>query len=467
MTRRVAIAILLTVWTLLIVGGAVAYWTTRAVLLDDLDASIVARAGTLPELTGAAGNDLRPAEYARDRYLIEDERGHTVARVGRQERSQETPAVLGRRFATLADGRRLRSLTLKAHLAGETDAPERIVTIVYSAPADAFDAALSRLAAALTTFGLLSGAAAAAVAVLVARRALAPLRSTAATLATIDESSLNQNIDTAALPVEIRPVVDRLNQMLAKLSGAFAVRRRFLADASHELRTPVAALVTSLEVALSRPRGEERLREVIHGCLADATQLRHLVERLLQQVRGENFEGDGPAESIDLDPFLATCASPLAPIAQHRGVRLGQSLASKAQLRSQPHRLRSVIVNLLGNAIEHNKPGGHVDLISEVTPSCIAITIRDDGPGIAGEHLPHLFEPFYRASASRDDQHHLGLGLFLVHTHVQALGAAIKLDSSVGVGTTARIEIPLESLESRQDIAPPAVTEACLAKPSS
>lgn len=449
MTRRVAIAILTTVWALLILGGVVAYWTVRGALLEDLDASIIARVVTLPELGRSAPRDLRPAEYARDRYIIEDERGQTVARVGRQEHSAEAPLVVSRSFATLADGRRVRSLSMKAKVAATSEKPERAVTIVYSAPADAFDSALNRLLAALAIFGALSGAAAAGVAVIVARKALSPLRTTVATLGTIDENSLNRHIDSASLPAELRPVVDRLNQMLERLNEAFSVRRRFLADASHELRTPVAALLTTIEVALSRPRGEDRLRQTLHSCLADATQLSQLVERLLQQVRSENFEGDGPVQTIALDAFLTTCSNQVAPLAQDRGVALVMSCQSGVQIDTQPHRLMSIVVNLLGNAVEHNKRGGKVELISEVksgeTGQGVMIQVRDDGPGIAGEHLPHLFEPFYRVSKSRNDSGHLGLGLFLVQTHVKALGGGCKLESCVGVGTTASVELPLKA----------------------
>lgn len=449
MTRRVAIAILTTVWALLILGGVVAYWTVRGALLEDLDDSIMARVATLPELGRTAPRDLRPAEYARDRYIIEDERGQTVARVGRQDHSAEAPMVVSRSFATLADGRRVRSLSMKAKVAATGEKPGRMVTIVYSAPADAFDSALNRLLAALAIFGMLSGAAAAGVAVFVARKALSPLRSTVSTLGTIDENSLNRRIDSDSLPVELRPVVERLNQLLARLNEAFAVRRRFLADASHELRTPVAALMTTIEVALSRPRGEDRLRQTLHSCLTDATQLSQLVERLLEQVRSENFEGDGPVQTITLDSFLATCANQVAPLAQDRGVSLVTSCQSGVQMDTQPHRLRSIVVNLLGNAVEHNKRGGKVELISEVkksdTGQDVMIQVRDDGPGIAAEHLPHLFEPFYRVSKSRNDAGHLGLGLFLVQTHVKALGGGCKLESCVGAGTTVRVELPLKA----------------------
>src|SRR5207302_105383 len=117
--------------------------------------------------------------------------------------------------------------------------------------------ALDRLAAALCYFGLATGVVAAAAVILATRLALRPLRQTAAAIGAIDERDLGRRIDGAALPPELAPVAARLNEMLARLEQAFAQRKQFLADASHELRTPVAALVTTLEVALRRPRGAE------------------------------------------------------------------------------------------------------------------------------------------------------------------------------------------------------------------
>ena len=452
MTRRVATAILLTVWALLIVGGAVTYAITRAILLDDLDVSIMARASTLPELHGQTGLK-RPLEYARDRYLVRDDRGQTLMRARSEDLATDRPRVIGRAFATLGDGMRVRSLTLEA------DRPEpgrssRRMTIVYSSPTATFDAALRRLAWSLAAFGALSGGGAAAVAVLVARRALLPLRQTATTLAAISENTLHHRVDAAALPSELKPVAARLNEMLQKLDLAFAQRRQFLADASHELRTPVAALVTALEVAVSRPRSAERLLQTMESCLFDARQLHHLVEQLLEQVRSENFQAAGPTERVNIDELLDRCVRRVAPLAQQRGIEIRRSPACDLVIRTQPQRVQSIVVNLLSNAIEHNDhPAGLVELVCEASGEGLAISVRDNGPGIASEHLPHLFEPFYRVH-STGDRGHLGLGLFLVNAHANALGAVSRIDSEMGVGTTVRVVLPLGSLDDHGSAGP-------------
>src|SRR2546421_2253430 len=124
----------------------------------------------------------------------------------------------------------------------------------------------------------------------------------------IDEQRLDRRIDIGSLPPELHPMANRLNEMLGRLEHAFALRNQFLADASHELRTPVAALTTALDVALNRPRDAEVYRRTLETCRGDALQLRRLVERLMEQVRSENFSHDEPAQDVDVAQLLRECA---------------------------------------------------------------------------------------------------------------------------------------------------------------
>src|SRR5206468_2225210 len=145
-----------------------------------------------------------------------------------------------------------------------------------------FESLLNRLAWSLAGFGLGAGVVAAGIAVRVSKSALRPLSKTAEQIGTIDEARLDRRIDAIALPPELRPMAERLNEMLGRLETAFELRNRFLADASHELRTPVAALVTALDVTLRQPRTAEAYLRVLESCRGDAQQLRRLVERLME-----------------------------------------------------------------------------------------------------------------------------------------------------------------------------------------
>jgi signal transduction histidine kinase len=443
MTRRLAWAILVLVCATLAVAGAGAYLIARSVLLADLDQTIVARACTLPELTGVETPGRRAAPSPDDRFVVQNELGQTLQRPGDQADVGPGVEVTARRFVTLPDGRRLRSLTIKALVPGAG-----VRTVVYGTPTDRLDWVLARIGGSLVAFGILGGALAAAVAVRLSHATLRPLRTAAEVVGAIDERRLDRRIDVAALPPELVPLGSRLNDMLAVLEQAFDQRQRFMADASHELRTPIAALVTTLEVALRRPRSAAELSDTLRTCLADSRLLQKLVEALLAQVRSETLSHAEPDEELDAAAVLNECADWAAALGRDRQVRVLRSYAAGQRLRTQRGRFRSIVMNLLSNAVEHNRPGGDVEVSCVAGSDAVELRVRDTGPGIAPEHLPHLFEPFYRADSSRHDQdartggHHMGLGLSLVQAHVRAMGGTCRVQSQLGVGTTFDVRLP-------------------------
>jgi signal transduction histidine kinase len=320
------------------------------------------------------------------------------------------------------------------------------VTINYQSSAVALDRQLDRLALGFAIFGVTAGLLTALVAQRVSRRALKPLYATADVIGSIDSQNLHRRIESARLPPELLPVASRLNEMLERIERAYALRHQFLADASHELRTPVAALVTTAEVSLRRPRDAEGYRRAIESCLSDARLLRELVERLMEQCRADTLTHDEAKQDIDVIPLLAQCADQAAALAVDRDVTVGRDMPETFRLTTQPQRLRSVVINLLSNAVEYNRPGGRIDLRVEPNGRFLHVTVADTGPGIAAEHLPYLFEPFYRADKARTGQDgHMGLGLSLVQSHVQALGGKISVESAVGAGTSFRVDLPINA----------------------
>lgn len=463
MARRIAAAILLTVWAILIAGGLSAYWLTRAVLVYDLDQALTLRARALGE-AAARGERVEDAvtrvvAEGHDRYFVRDEVGR-IASSGADTRVDAPvapPEHAG--FTRLADGRRIRTVTVRVPRAEASD-PRGPITVTYSSTANDVGRALSRLALALTVCGVAAGAAAALVATRVARAALRPLHAAADAVGEIDEGQLDRRIDAESLPPELRPVATRLNVMLERLERSFAQRKRFLADAAHELRTPIAALVTTTEVALRRPRGAEELTRTLETCLADARHLKRLVHVLMEHARGEASAASHAerAEHVDAAQLLDECADLGAALGIPKDVRVERSLPASMPFVTQPQRLRSVVTNLLSNAVEYNKPGGSVYLSAHLEDGSLQVTVRDTGRGIPQQHVPYLFEPFYRADDARsggaaaagrakpaggeEETPHLGLGLFLVDSHLKALGGRCSVQSEVGVGTTMQITVP-------------------------
>jgi heavy metal sensor kinase len=448
MTRRIALAILLTVWAVLVAGCVVAYATVRWALTEQLDQSLVNKASTLPELArlrrGMATRPAPPPDVLPqvDFYIIKDENGKTVSpTAGGMVLSQVES--LGGSFSEQADGTPMRNVLVRG-VARSPDGRGIGVTVRYSSDASHLFRLLDRLAVAFSTFGVGAGLVAALVASRVSRAALRPLHETAGVIGEISPRNLHRRIDTGRLPPELVPMATRLNEMLDRIERAYVQRHQFLADASHELRTPVAALVTTMEVSLRHPRQAEAYRAALESCLSDARLLRQLVERLMEQCRADELSHDEAVEEVDLAPLLGQCAQQASVLAGECGVAVRSEIPESLRVKVQPQRVRSIIANLLSNAVEYNRPGGRVELSVHPNGQFIHLTVRDTGPGIAAEHLPHLFEPFYRADRARSVQPgHLGLGLSLVQSHVAALGGEIRVESRVGEGTAFHVDVPV------------------------
>jgi signal transduction histidine kinase len=462
MTRRIACAILLTVWAMLIASGVTAYLTTRAVLLADMDDTLVAQASALPELVPVANRPATPAaglasamgapaSAGGDRYLIQTTndgrkvhpRADAAQDAGKLAAS-DGPQVVARSFSTLADGRRVRAVTLKA-LAKPVEpggAPVPVL-VTYTRSAEPFHQLLDQLAWTLLACCMGGGLLAAGIAYAVSCVSLRPLRHTAELVGSIDERHLDRRIPAESLPPELLPVATRINEMLARLEEAFAQRRKFMADASHELRTPVAALVTGLEVSLARQRSAEAYRSTLTSSLEEASQLRSLVERLMEQVRSETFSHNEAWQLVDLSCLLDECISAAATLGRNRGIEVRRDFPAGMVFSTQPGRLKSVITNVLSNAVEYNKPQGTIDLTASVSNLGLELDVSDTGQGIAPDKLPNVFEPFFRGDDShRTDAGHLGLGLFLVKSHLEAMNGRCTVESQPGVGTTFHIRIP-------------------------
>jgi two-component system heavy metal sensor histidine kinase CusS len=478
MTRRITLAILLTVWAMLAAAGVAVYWSARPLLLADLDATLVEEAANLPELVPPRRHKGSPvALIGEDRYRIEDVATGRKVRPPAAGGEGVEPQVVAASSSVRADGLRLRTVTIRtlaqprpeadAATNAATNAPgaadvqsarrtePREVLVTYTGSAEPFHRLMDRLAVTLAAVGLAGAAIAAAIAYRVSRAALRPLRRTADVIGTIDERRLDRRIRADELPAELVPMAGRLNEMLQRLEEAFAQRRQFLADASHELRTPVAALMMGLEVALARPRDAESYRRALRDALGDAAQLRRLVETLMEQVRSERFAHEEPTAAADVSALLDECVAVVGALAAPRGVTVRRRYPGGLRLTTQPNRLRSVMTNLLANAVEYNRPGGAVELVASASADGgLDLDVRDTGPGIPEDLVPRLFEPFSRGDGARggvpsppateggDGAGHLGIGLFLVRSHLDALGGTCTVDSLVGQGTTFRVHLP-------------------------
>jgi signal transduction histidine kinase len=182
---------------------------------------------------------------------------------------------------------------------------------------------------------------------------------------------------------------------------------------------------------------------VLNICLTEARHMRQLVQALLRQVRAEGESAVDDISDFDASELVTQCANLAQSLAREKDILLVGDVSGALPVRAEASRLRSVVMNLLSNAIEYNKSGGSVEVSARLKGSSAEIRVKDDGPGISPEDLPHLFQPFYRAGASRQSDGHLGLGLFLVESHLKVMGGECQVESKLGQGTTFCVRMPL------------------------
>jgi len=230
------------------------------------------------------------------------------------------------------------------------------------------------------------------------------------------------------LPLEVQPLVRALNGLLARLTEALDTQRAFVADAAHELRTPLAAVQIQSQL-VARARDDDSRREALDDLQAGVTRATRLAEQLLALARAEPATG-AVRDAVDLRLLLAECVAAHAPLALRRGVDLGFEDAQAATVTADADALRAMFGNLLDNAVKYTPPGGRIDValaVDEQGRPCVQIA--DSGPGIPPEERARVFDRFYRdaAARARADVSGSGLGLAIVKRVATQNGATVEL----------------------------------------
>ncbi len=235
-----------------------------------------------------------------------------------------------------------------------------------------------------------------------------------------------------------------VRQSTAPTEAALEHMRRFMADAAHELRTPVTVLRTRAEVALEQRRELADYAQALDGIAREATRLGALVEDLLLLARADAGERLLRRERLFLDDIALDAAGAARVVAGRRGVRLEVREFAEAPIEADRALVRQLLMIVLDNAIKFAPRGGRVLLDVAMADGHATAVIEDDGPGIPREQLPHVFERFYRGDPSRGRTEGAGLGLAIARWIAEAHGADITLDSEPGRGTRVVIRFPTE-----------------------
>jgi signal transduction histidine kinase len=231
------------------------------------------------------------------------------------------------------------------------------------------------------------------------------------------------------------------HQSIKPIESAITQMRRFMGDAAHELKTPIAVLRARTDVALQRERSPSEYHEILGSVSSESERLGNLVENMLLLARAD--AGQWPVQKVKvyLDDVLMDAASAARALGTSKNVRIDLDTLDEAAVNGDPTLLRQLFMILLDNAINFTPEGGSVTAMAEKNGKACHVTIKDTGVGIPTSALPHVFERFFRADPARS-RGGVGLGLSIARWIVDAHNGRIAVDSAEGRGTTVKVSFP-------------------------
>ncbi len=288
-------------------------------------------------------------------------------------------------------------------------------------------------------------------------RALTPVLEIARTAQRISGSNLSLRIPSRKAGDELDDLIETFNQMIERIEINFNQVRQFSTDVSHELRTPITVVRGQLEVALFTAHTVEQYRDAIITSLADIERLSAIVRALLLLSQAETGQVVLQKQTLDLVELAENTTEQFQIPAEGAEVRLTfHAETDRCAGEFDRVQIERMLSNLLSNSIKFTPPGGAIDVSLSRDGDDAEICIADTGQGIPAEHLPHIFDRFYRVRGPNEQaspEKGLGLGLSFVAWIVKAHGGTVDVSSQPGEGTTFRIRLPLYQASAPRDVA--------------
>ena len=279
-----------------------------------------------------------------------------------------------------------------------------------------------------------------------ASRVLQPVERITKTAQEIGESDLSRRINVKS-DDELGRLASTIDSMIGRLEAAFNRQRQFTADASHELRTPLAIMQAESTLALGKERTETEYRKSLETIAQESDYMASVIGKLLFLARSDVGKETINFEDVDLKELISTLSSSVEALAMDKEIKFAVDAKESVIVTGDRVKLRQLFINILENAIRYTPPGGNisVSLIRKETTAVVAIS--DTGMGIPPEHLPHIFERFYRVDKARSKaEGGVGLGLAITKYIVESHGGTIEVESQVDKGSTFFVTLPLKNL---------------------
>ena len=284
-------------------------------------------------------------------------------------------------------------------------------------------------------------------------RRLAPLKSIQSTAVKMAEGRLSERIDSKqeGCAKEFDVLISELNHSFAQLDSLFQRQVRFTADASHELKTPLTALIAHIDLALKGSRSDEEYLKIFKVCSHSCARLNRIIKELLEISRYDAGSVQLEYEVLPLDEVISSLVDEMQAYAQRNGSTIKTDLDSGA-IEMDPFRLEQVLTNLLNNSLQHNDEPVVINVRSRIVEDNAVIEVIDNGKGIQPENIDKLFDRFFQedfSHTSKKDGQNSGLGMAICKAIVDLHSGTIQVTSRPGIETIVTVSIPVQATESR------------------
>jgi len=420
-----------------------AFAEDNEVLADKLSAASTDLRENGPEAFAEQVTDVRAGEHTPYWIRIIDSNGRSVAETLGMDRlipaqtfptARELNDALRNRIDYHGTAKQFSLVAFSEHVNGRT-------YTLQVAQDRSSDAQVERNFALLFIAVLAGGVVASAlIAVVVTRHGLQPLREMTQLFGRVGPDHLKEHISSAGWPRELQPLAIAFDEMLKRLDDSFTRLSQFSADLAHELRTPIANMLGEAQVALTRNRTAADYREIIESSVAECERLSRIVDNLLFVARVDAAREPTARKQFDARAAVEKISAFYQTVAEDHHVTI--SCSGDGQIYADPDLFERAVGNLLDNALRFTPEHGSIHVVLSKHNSAFEVAVSDDGSGIAPEHLPRVFDRFYRAESSRTSDG-AGLGLALVKSIVDLHGGSTAIESEIGRGTTVKLTFPL------------------------
>ena len=436
------------------------FFISRGILIADFDSRLFAKAQAVLSSISQKGNELdvdwmelpqevNPRRHSSDAIQIFDNNGKAYFNGSALTKRLAVASSVPIYDDLILPTGRFRQLTLsflprieEDDLSSTPIGARKYCTLVLATDRASLDHTLRKLALILAVMTATTSLLSLGLVVVVLRQGLRPLRTLGDAVANIKPESLGQTIPIDHLPEELLPIAVKLNDLLQSLDVSFARERRFSADISHELRTPVAELKTLSEVMLQEVGHAPQFQQAFEHTLNIACQMESLVSVLLEMVRHEEGRTTLTLTTVDLTSIIKTIQQKYEGKAAAKKVVLSDIPEIDGfNIQSEPWLLMIIFANLFDNAIEYSPPGSQVEVELHADKKSPYMAITNPAANLSPSDLPHIFERFWRKDKARGESNHFGIGLALTRTLCQRLG--IHLTVSMAKGNLIRFTLYL------------------------